>query len=436
MLAAPPAADLALPVEPAEAVESVTLAGWLSDGVGLDGFWALAVAAAVHAFVLLNLFGVLPAVFIWVERKWSARLQDRLGPTRVGGRFGWLQALADGLKLIQKEDLVPDAADGLLFRASLYVPAISVLMAFTLLPFNDRWVAVASDCGLFLILAVLSLEVVGVVLGGYTSGSKWSLLGGMREAAQMVSYEIPLALTALVPVIAAGSLSLREIGVFQAGWMFPNWLVFANPFCAAAFLCYFTVAIAECKRAPFDLAEAESELVAGYFTEYASFRWSMFMLAEYASMFVVSLIATLLFLGGWWTGIAPLDAALTGLNDWRPDVGVEGFGVGGYLANVLFAGVVCLKASLLVTVQVWVRWSLPRLRIDQVMATCLKYLTPIACVLLLGATLWPLGLLATLGRPTVFGSTFSASPSPLGGAIVEQDSALPNGDGEAGEALR
>ncbi|QDT16180.1 complex I subunit 1/NuoH family protein [Alienimonas californiensis] len=440
MLAQSPAADLvvpAAPAAPAEAVEPVTLAGWLAESVGLDGFWALAVAAAVHAFVLLNLFGALPAAFIWLERKESGRMQDRQGPTRVGGRFGWLQALADGLKLIQKEDLVPDAADKWLFRASLYVPAISVLLAFTLLPFNARWVAVASDVGLFLILAVLSLEVVGVVLGGYTSGSKWSLLGGMREAAQMVSYEIPLALTALVPVVAAGSLSMGEIGLFQAGWLFPNWLVFANPFCAVAFVCYFVVAVAECKRAPFDLAEAESELVAGYFTEYASFRWSMFMLAEYASMFVVSLIASLLFLGAWWTGIAPLDAALMGLNDWRPDVGVEGFSVGGYLANVLFAGVVCLKASLLVAVQIWVRWSLPRLRIDQVMSACLKYLTPIACVLLLGATLWPLGMLAIVGRPTAFGATsFSTppgSPSPLGGASAMI--APPNGDGEPGEAF-
>ena len=425
----PPAAEP--PVDPAE---PATLAGFLSESAGLDGFWALAAAAAIHAFVLLNLFGALPAAFIWIERKWSARLQDRLGPTRVGGKFGWLQALADGLKLIQKEDLIPDKADGWLFRASLYVPAVSVLMAFCLLPFNPRWVAVASDVGLFLILAVLSVEVIGVVLGGYTSGSKWSLLGGMREAAQMVSYEIPLALTALIPVIAAGSLSLREIGAYQAGWLAPNWLLFANPFCFVAFFCYFTVATAECKRAPFDLAEAESELVAGYFTEYASFRWSLFMLAEYASMFVVSLLATLLFLGAWWTGIAPLDRAILGLTDWRPDVGVEGFGVGGYLANVLFAGVICAKASLLVTVQVWVRWSLPRLRIDQVMTTCLKYLTPIACVLLLGATLWPLGVLAATGRPTVFASTHSGSPSPLGGArpVI----APPIGDGEPGEMLR
>ena len=387
------------------AAEPVTLAGFLEGAAGLPAFWALTLAAAFHAFVLLNLFGTLPAVLIWAERKGSGRLQDRLGPTRVGGKFGWLQPLADGLKLIQKEDLIPDEADGALFRASLYVPAVAVLAAFCVLPFSPRWVAVASDVGLFLLLAVLSLEVVGVVLGGYTSGSKWSLLGGMREAAQMVSYEIPLALCVLVPVVAAGSLSLGEVGMAQAGWFFPNWLAFANPFCAVAFVCYFVVATAECKRAPFDLAEAESELVGGYFTEYASFRWSLFMLAEYASMFLAGAVAAALFLGGWWTGIAPLDAAILSLDGFAPDVGVAGFSVGGYVANVVFAAVLCGKATGLACVQIWVRWSLPRLRIDQVMATCLKYLTPIACVLLLGATLWPLALVAALGRPTVFPSS-------------------------------
>ena len=418
---------------PADApADPLTLAGFLASW-GLPGAAAFALAAAFHVFVILNLFGTLPAVLIWLERKGSARLQDRLGPTRVGGQFGWLQPLADGLKLIQKEDLIPDEADSVLFRASLYVPAVAVLAAFAVLPFSPRWVAVASDCGLFLLLAVLSLEVVGVVLGGYTSGSKWSLLGGMREAAQMVSYEIPLALCVLVPVVAAGSLSLGEIGMLQAGWLVPNWLLFANPFCFLSFVCYFVVATAECKRAPFDLAEAESELVAGYFTEYASFRWSLFMLAEYASMFLAGAVASLLFLGGWWTGIAPLDGLILSLADHAPGVGVEGFNVGGYLANVVFAAILCGKAMAVACVQIWVRWSLPRLRIDQVMATCLKYLTPIACGLLLGATLWPLGLLAALGRPTVWptgepearASAVRPGPSVRSGTLHAADDAPP-----------
>ena len=392
--------------------EPLTLAGFLDRDAGLSPPWAAAAAAAVHAFVLLNLFGLLPMVFIWLERKVSGRIQDRLGPTRVGGRFGWLQGVADGLKLIQKEDLVPRDADPLLFRAAPYVACAAVLGAFIVLPFNARWVGVAGDCGLFVLLAVLSLEVIGIVLGGYASGSKWSLYGGMREAAQMVSYEIPLALCALVPVLAAGSLSLTAIGTTQAGWFVPNWLVFHDPFTFCAFVVFFIVATAECKRAPFDLAEAESELVGGFHTEYASMRWSFFMLAEYGSMYVVSMVAALLFLGGWYTGIAPLDSFLIGLHDREPAEVVDGFSATGYLANALFAGVIVLKAGLLVLVQMWLRWTLPRLRIDQVMATCLKYLVPIACTLLLGATLWPLVLLAATGRATVFGPDLLLVPLP------------------------
>ena len=382
--------------------EPLTLAGFFDRDVGLPPVWAAVAAAAVHAFVLLNLFGVLPAVFIWLERKVSGRIQDRLGPTRVGGRFGWLQGLADGLKLVQKEDLVPEDADPLLFRAAPYVACAAVLGAFTVLPFNARWVGVAGDAGLFVLLGVLSLEVIGIVLGGYASGSKWSLYGGMREAAQMVSYEIPLALCALVPVLAAGSLSLTAIGTAQAGWLVPNWLVFHDPFTALAFVVYLVVATAECKRAPFDLAEAESELVGGFHTEYSSMRWSFFMLAEYGSMYVVSMVAVLLFLGGWYTGIAPLDGWLSTLHVDEPAKFVDGFSATGYLTNAVFAGVILLKSGLLVVGQIWLRWTLPRLRIDQVMATCLKYLVPIACTLLLGATVWPLALLAATGRATVF----------------------------------
>jgi NADH-quinone oxidoreductase subunit H len=361
------------------------LTGWSEDAT-------LAVAAVIHAILLVHVFAVSPFAFIWLERKVSGRIQDRLGPTRVGGLFGWLQSLADGIKLVQKEDLCPPAADSLLFRSAPYVVCVASFAAFMVLPFSHGWVAVAADCGLFIMLAILSLEVFGIIMAGYASGSKWSLFGGMREAAQMVSYEIPLAICALVPVIASGSLNLGEIGGMQSGW-FWNWLLFNNPFAFIAFFVYFVVATASCKRAPFDLAEAESELVGGFHTEYSGMRWSFFFMGEYASMFAVCGIASILFLGGWNSGIGPLDDALN-LARARGASG-DGSAVVGYLANAIGALIFAVKASLGVFVQVWLRWTLPRLRIDQVMTTCLKYLVPISCFLFLGATLWPLLMAAS-----------------------------------------
>ena len=351
--------------------------------------WQYVVAAVIHAVLLVHVFAISPFAFIWLERKVSGRIQDRLGPTRVGGLFGWLQSLADGIKLVQKEDLCPSAADSMLFRSAPYVVCVASFAAFMVLPFSHGWVAVAADCGLFIMLAILSLEVFGIIMAGYASGSKWSLFGGMREAAQMVSYEIPLAICALVPVITAGSLNLGEIGGMQSGWFF-NWLIFNSPFAFIAFFVYFVVATASCKRAPFDLAEAESELVGGFHTEYSGMRWSFFFMGEYASMFAVCGIASILFLGGWNTGLAPVDAFLNAAR--QGGASGEGSAALGYLANVLGAGVFAAKASFGVFVQVWLRWTLPRLRIDQVMTTCLKYLLPISCFLFLGATIWPLVL--------------------------------------------
>ncbi|HEX6984232.1 MAG TPA: complex I subunit 1 family protein [Planctomycetaceae bacterium] len=380
---------------------AASIADYFADE-GFAPWLALLLAAAAHAVFLIAFYGVVPMAAIWLERKVSGRIQDRLGPTRVGGKFGWLQGLADGLKAIQKEDITPAAADRMLFRMAPYLANIAVFAGFMVLPFSRDWIAVAADIGLFVLLAVLSLEVVGIVLAGYASGSKWSLFGGMREAAQMVSYEIPLALCGLVPVLAAGSLNLAVIGEAQRGWFLPNWLIFHSPFAFLAFFVYFTVATAGAKRAPFDLAEAESELVGGFHTEYSTMRWVYFMLAEYAHMFLISGVAAVLFLGGWWTGLPFLDQAIVELRGWSPDLGIDGFVLGNYLANLVGAVVLTLKATLLVVVQIWVRWTLPRLRIDQVMTTCLKYLVPISCVLFLGGVLWPLTLSAAVGRTTLF----------------------------------
>lgn len=328
----------------------------------------------VISAVLLITFMLLSAIFfVWLERKVSARIQDRLGPTRVGGKFGWLQTLADGLKLLVKEDIVPASADPLLFRLGPYIALVGSFVAFLALPFGG-WVAQNMNIAVFFMLAVMSTEVFGIILGGYGSGSKWSLFGGMREAAQMVSYEVPMAICVVVPVIVAGTMNLTEFGKQQAG-PFWNWYVFHDPFTFAAFWTYFTCATASCKRAPFDLAEAESELVAGFHTEYSGFRWLIFFMAEYGSMFAVSGIATLLFLGGWHTGLLPDDPTNY---------------VGAVVGNIANALVFIVKGWLLVFVMMWVRWTLPRLRIDQVMMTCLKYLLPMSCVLLLAVSVWQL----------------------------------------------
>src|SRR5262249_20992954 len=258
-------------------------------------------------------FMLVSAIFsVWLERKVAGRMQDRLGPTRVGGKFGWLQTLADGLKLLVKEDIIPASADRLLFRFGPYIALAGSFLAYLALPFGDGAVAQEMNIAVFFMLAVMSTEVFGIILAGYGSGSKWSLFGGMREAAQMVSYEVPMAICVLVPVIVAGTMNLSafarvnpDLPWHQSPSLLWNWLIFRDPFTFGAFWCYFTCATASCKRAPFDLAEAESELVAGFHTEYSGLRWSFFFMAEYASMFAVSGIATILFLGGWNTGFIP-----------------------------------------------------------------------------------------------------------------------------------
>ncbi|MFO0809203.1 MAG: NADH-quinone oxidoreductase subunit NuoH [Gemmataceae bacterium] len=354
-------------------------AGETTAGAGSDPAsyaWLVPILVAVlTAAILVTFVAVSALIFIWAERKVSGRIQDRLGPTRVGGKFGWLQTLADGVKLIAKEDIIPGDADHFLFRMGPYVAFCGSFVAFLALPFGNHIVAREMNVAIFFMLAVMSSEVFGVILAGYGSGSKWSLFGGIREAAQVVSYEVPRAICVLIPVILAGTLNLNTISQQQSGF-FWKWYVFHDPFTFAAFFVFFTCATASCKRAPFDLAEAESELVAGFHTEYSGLRWSLFFMAEYGSMFAVSAIATLLFLGGWHTGLLPVDPSESFLGFW--------------LGNLINVVVFILKGWFLVFVMMWVRWTLPRLRIDQVMMTCLKYLLPISCVLLVGICLWQL----------------------------------------------
>lgn len=353
---------------------------------------ACLVAALVHCALLLGVVVAAGAVFNWMERKVSARVQDRLGPTRVGGRFGWLQSVADGIKLVSKEDTIPRDADALLFRLAPYISFSATFCVYIALPFADGWVAQHLNVAVFFIVAVAGLEIFGVILAGYASASKWSLFGAMREAAQVVSYEIPLGLCVVVPVMIAGTMDLVAIGNMQSGW-FTNWFVLHDPFTFVTFFVYLTCAVASCNRAPFDLAEAESELVAGFLTEYSGFRWALFFMAEYASMVAISGLAAILFFGGW-NGPLPI-------TDWlrlAPDSGP----LAAWLGNLLGAGNFLLKCLAGVTFMMWLRWTLPRLRIDQVMTTCLKYCVPLAATMLLGAMVWtyalPGGLLLG-GRP-------------------------------------
>lgn len=354
-------------------------------------FWLAAlVAAAIQCVLVIHVVAVGALFFIWLERKVAGRIQDRLGPTRTGGKFGWLQTLADGIKLIAKEDITPGGADKLLFKIAPYVSFTASFCAYIALPFADGWVASSLNTAAFFVLAVLGLEVFGVIIAGYASGSKWSLFGGMREAAQVVSYEVPLGLCVVIPVMIAGTMNLTTIANQQSG-LFTNWNIFNDPFTFLLFWVFFTCATASVNRAPFDLAEAESELVAGFHTEYSGLRWSFFFMAEYGSMFLVSGLAAILFFGGWHGPIPIFSFAgwTHHLGETNGEWALATFGNLAGLINFL------LKSVLFVTIMMWVRWTLPRLRVDQVLTMCWKYCVPIACFCFIGALAWKLGELPT-----------------------------------------
>ena len=348
-------------------------------------------------FGFVNIFAI---GAVWSERKVSAHMQCRLGPMEVGPH-GILQTVADGLKLLAKEDIIPRLADKPLFVLAPAIVFAGVLMRFVPLPFGDQLIASDLDLGLFFIAAVGAVEVLGVIMAGWSSNNKWSLFGTIRTATQMVSYEIPIGIAFVTVILCCGSFSLMEIvnqqggslngsdGYVYGGWIW-HWNLFRNPFMLVLSITYFIASLAECKRSPFDLPEAESELVSGFHTEYTGMRFALFFLAEYAAMYLVAAVAVVIFLGGWWSGIYYLD--VLGLDPEAPTLTKV-------LGLLIKVGVFLSKAFALVFVQMWVRWTLPRIRLDQMMYVCWKVLLPISLVCLIGSCLWELAS----GGASVFG---------------------------------
>jgi NADH-quinone oxidoreductase subunit H len=327
------------------------------------------VAHLVLIFIIFNMLVLSAAFMVWMERKVCAYIQDRPGPNRVGPE-GLLQPFADVIKLLFKEDLKPAAADTLIFLIAPVISTATAFAPFSVVPFGSETTLFGLldeplllqvtdvNVAVLVIFAIASMGIYGIVLAGWSSNSKYSLLGGLRSAAQMISYELAYGLALASVVMLAGSLSLREIVTNQSGYwwyVIPKWYVFLQPI---GFLIFMTAAVAETNRAPFDFPEAEQELVAGYHTEYSSMSFALFFLAEYINMVTVSAVATSLYLGGW---------------------------LGPFLPHWLGWLWFLLKVFLILFFYVWMRWTLPRYRYDQLMEFGWKWLLP-AAVLNLIAT--------------------------------------------------
>jgi NADH-quinone oxidoreductase subunit H len=340
----------------------------------------------LFAFIVINFAAITAGIFSWAERRVAARMQSRVGPNRVGPA-GFLQWIADAVKLLTKEDLVPAESDKILFRIAPYFMMVGFACVFVALPFSHRLVVADLNVGIFFIIAVTALIVVGIIMSGWSSNSKWSLFGAIRSAAQIISYEIPAGMALMIPVLLAGTLSTQGIIRAQGGWPW-QWFVFDNPATFAAFFIYFISALAEGNRTPFDLPEAESELVSGYNTEYSGMRFSYFFLVEWGNMWVMSALAVTMFLGGW---------QIPGVSAAQLDAMTGGRAV---LFELLSLGVFVAKTLFWVFVVMWLRWTLPRIRVDQMMDMCWKYLVPVSFIAVLFVAGWMLVVRAAPGLGT------------------------------------
>lgn len=334
-------------------------------------------------------------IAVYAERKIAGFIQDRLGPMEVG-HYGILQTIADLLKLIQKEDIIPSGVDRAVFRIAPVIIFVSVFAGFAVVPLSVDWAGASVSSAVFFLLAIVSLDVIGIIMAGWSSNNKYSMLGTMRSAAQIISYEVPLGLSVLVVCMMTGTLDLQKMslqqGIFSTepvflfgihSWAidttqiggFAAWNIFRFPLLFFAWIIFFIASLAEANRAPFDLPEAESELVAGFQTEYSGFRWAAMQMAEYAMMLLVSILGAVLFFGSW-------NSALPNLGPLKLAAWTSGE-PGTWTAFAWGIFWLLGKSFFLVGVQIWVRWTYPRLRLDQLMNLSWKYLTPFALLLVI-----------------------------------------------------
>lgn len=308
---------------------------------GIPQFWLDLLSMLLVFVVIIAFISVAVLFLVWWERKVAAHMQVRFGPMRTGWH-GWRQTVIDAIKLIQKEDIVPLKVDRAVFVIAPIVVFVSALLVYVCIPFGRGLIVRDLNIGILYILAITTFTVVGLLMAGWGSNNKWSLLGGLRSAAQIVSYEVPLTLSVLGVVLLAGSLSMVEIVKSQAH--FWDWYIVRQPI---GFLVYLTAAIAEVNRTPFDIPEAEQELVAGYNTEYSGMKFAMFFFAEFTNLFTISAVATTLFLGGWH-------------GPWLP-------------SWIWFF----IKTFGIILVIMWFKWTYPRVRVDQLMDFAWKFLLPL-----------------------------------------------------------
>ena len=315
-------------------------------------------ALAIWLVVVATIIPVMGMAIGYGEMKISAHMQSRIGPYFAGGRFGWAQLIADGVKFFQKEDLIPDNADRPVFKMAPVLVMVGTVGLFVVIPFGPGLTPQNLDLGIFYALAISSIGTIGVLMAGWSSGNKYSLIGGLRAAGQLIAYELPLVLAVVGVVILAGTMSLDGIVQAQISWFSETGWSWGMPFVmvqAVGLGVFFIASLAELSRIPFDMPIAESELVMGYLTEYSGFRFLFFFLAEFANMFTLSAIAATLFLGGYWVPGIP-DSILQ------------------FVGPLVLLG----KIGLFVFVSIWIRWTFPRFREDQLQSLAWKWLVPIS----------------------------------------------------------